>query len=156
MRATACLAAAVIGGAGSLAPGAQALSFAAPARARTGTDCQRQRGSFCSGVDSAAATTGALSASAAAPSRGWAARGAKQQRQQQQQQGLAMSAATTTEQKLPWLDSDQPQSLPDEISAEHPLRVVIAGGGVGGLLSAKYLKMQGYDVSFTGTLFDTR
>lgn len=57
-----------------------------------------------------------------------------------------MSAAPV-EQKLPWLDSDQPQQLPDEISAENPLRVVIAGGGVGGLLSAKYLKMQGYDVS---------
>lgn len=57
-----------------------------------------------------------------------------------------MSAAVT-EKKLPWLEGTQQQKLPDEISAENPLRVVIAGGGVGGLLSAKYLKMQGYDVS---------
>eukprot|EP00904_Undaria_pinnatifida_P002278 jgi/Undpi1/12050/HiC_scaffold_4.g01749.m1 len=141
MRATACLAAAVLGGA---PPGAQALSFAAPARGRAGTGCQHQQGSFCSGVSGAAsaATVGALSGSTPVPSRGWApaaSRGAKQQ------QGLAMSVAPV-EQKLPWLDSDQPQQLPDEISAENPLRVVIAGGGVGGLLSAKYLKMQGYDV----------
>lgn len=144
MRASACLAAAVFGGAGSLAPGAQALSFGAPARARTGTGCQHQGGSFCSGVSTASAsgvTAGTLSESATSPSRGWAARGSKQQ-----QQGLAMSAAVT-EKKLPWLEGTQQQKLPDEISAEHPLRVVIAGGGVGGLLSAKYLKMQGYDVS---------
>ena len=57
-----------------------------------------------------------------------------------------MSAAAT-ENKLPWLEGTQQQKLPDEISAENPLRVVIAGGGVGGLLSAKYMKMQGYDVS---------
>lgn len=144
MRASACLAAAVFGGAGSLAPGAQALSFGAPARARTGTGCQHQQGSFCSGVSTASAsgvTTGTLSESATSPSRGWGARGSKQQ----QQQGLAMSAAVT-EKKLPWLEGTQQQKLPDEISAENPLRVVIAGGGVGGLLSAKYLKMQGYDV----------
>lgn len=38
------------------------------------------------------------------------------------------------------------EALPDEISTENPLRVVIAGGGVGGLLAAKYMKMQGFDV----------
>ena len=58
-----------------------------------------------------------------------------------------MSATVTSEQSLPWVDGSSPQRLPDELSSEHPLRVVIAGGGVGGLLAAKYLKMQGYDVS---------
>lgn len=48
---------------------------------------------------------------------------------------------------VPWAgDVTKPGKLPDEISAENPLRVVIAGGGVGGLLAAKYMKMQGYDV----------
>lgn len=44
-------------------------------------------------------------------------------------------------------ETGAPTVLPDEITAENPLRVVIAGGGVGGLLAAKYLKMQGHDVS---------
>lgn len=43
-------------------------------------------------------------------------------------------------------ETGAPTVLPDEITAENPLRVVIAGGGVGGLLAAKYLKMQGHDV----------
>lgn len=57
------------------------------------------------------------------------------------------SAPPSSETKLPWLEADVPQNLPDEITPENPLRVVIAGGGVGGLLAAKYLKMQGHDVS---------
>lgn len=59
----------------------------------------------------------------------------------------AAAPASTKEGELPWLEGDGPQHLPDEISAENPLRVVIAGGGVGGLLAAKYMKMQGYEVS---------
>lgn len=66
---------------------------------------------------------------------------------------LSMAAAAAeggkTAAKAPWLDGTMPRKLPDEISAENPLRVVIAGGGVGGLLAAKYLKMQGHDVSET-------
>ncbi|CAM9747975.1 unnamed protein product [Discosporangium mesarthrocarpum] len=55
-----------------------------------------------------------------------------------------MNAATV---QVPWVnDGVTAPSKPDAISAEHPLRVVVAGGGVGGLLSAKYLKMQGFDV----------
>ena len=59
----------------------------------------------------------------------------------------AAAAGGGTAAKAPWLDGTMPRDLPDEISAENPLRVVIAGGGVGGLLAAKYLKMQGHDVS---------
>ncbi|CAM9118834.1 unnamed protein product, partial [Phaeothamnion confervicola] len=36
---------------------------------------------------------------------------------------------------------------PDEISKEHPLRVIVSGAGVGGLLAAKYMKQQGFDVT---------
>ncbi|CAN0036712.1 unnamed protein product [Ectocarpus sp. 4 AP-2014] len=131
MRASAtCLAAALIGG--SLAPGGEGLVFRTQARARGGATAGRQRGSFCSGVECPA-----VGKSVDAFGRGGE---------------MLMSAAAAGEQeaaaagKLPWVDSTLPRELPDEISAENPLRVVIAGGGVGGLLTAKYLKMQGYDV----------
>lgn len=55
-------------------------------------------------------------------------------------------SATAEPSAVAW-DMGAPVQLPDEITPENPLRVVIAGGGVGGLLSAKYLKMQGFDVS---------
>lgn len=138
MRASAtCLAAALIGG--SLAPGGEGLVFRAQARTRGGATAGRQRRSFCSGVEGPAVgkSVGALG------------RGGE----------MLMSAAAAGEQeaaaagKLPWLDSTVPRELPDEISAENPLRVVIAGGGVGGLLTAKYLKMQGYDVSLCRVFF---
>lgn len=61
--------------------------------------------------------------------------------------GATAAAGGETAAKSPWLDGSMPRELPDEISVENPLRVVIAGGGVGGLLAAKYLKMQGHDVS---------
>eukprot|EP00752_Nemacystus_decipiens_P002003 g1924.t1 len=60
--------------------------------------------------------------------------------------GATSAAAGGKAAKAPWLDGTMPRELPDEITAENPLRVVIAGGGVGGLLAAKYLKMQGHDV----------
>lgn len=136
MRATACIAAVIGTTSLSGTPGAQA--FAPPISSRTAgsaTSCHHsQRGSFCS---VSAKNAGALSNAGTAPaaSRGHGA--------------LAMAAATSAATKdLPWMDGTLPRDLPDEISKENPLRVVIAGGGVGGLLSAKYLKMQGYDVSF--------
>lgn len=59
-----------------------------------------------------------------------------------------LSATTAKAQDVPWhAQPTEPEILPNTISTENPLRVVIAGGGVGGLLSAKYLKMQGFDVS---------
>jgi zeaxanthin epoxidase len=36
---------------------------------------------------------------------------------------------------------------PDEISEANPLRVILSGGGVGGLMAAKYLKQSGFDVT---------
>lgn len=139
MRASAtCLAAALIGS--SLAPGGEGLVFRAQARARRGATAGRQRSSFCSGVECPAVGKGV----------GALRRGG----------GMLMEAAAAGEQetaaaagKLPWLDSTMPRELPDEITAENPLRVVIAGGGVGGLLTAKYLKMQGYDVSLLWVCF---
>lgn len=151
MRRGACLAAAVISTAGSgLAPGAQALVFRVPTPARTGGRCQNQRGSFCnSRINTPAVSNAPLGAAGSAW--GWARRA---ESQVQQRRGLSMSA-TATEAKVESLDGSTPEKLPDEISADHPLRVVIAGGGVGGLLSAKYLKMQGYDVSLSLVRCDT-
>lgn len=40
-----------------------------------------------------------------------------------------------------------PFTKPDAISEEHPLKVVVSGGGVGGLLAAKYLADSGFDVT---------
>lgn len=62
---------------------------------------------------------------------------------------LSMSAVTAAPPSSVAGDVAPPENLPDMISAENPLRVVIAGGGVGGLLAAKYMKMQGYNVSPT-------
>lgn len=137
MRATACFAAVIGTTSLTSTPGAQA--FAPPISVRTAGSATSsnhgQRGPFCS---VAAKNAGALSNAGAVPA---AARG---------HGALAMAAATSAATKdLPWTDGTLPRDLPDEISKENPLRVVIAGGGVGGLLSAKYLKMQGYDVSFS-------
>ena len=56
--------------------------------------------------------------------------------------GLSMAAAAAP-------SVLQPTGIvpPDEISAEHPLKVILSGGGVGGLLAAKYLKESGFDVT---------
>jgi NADPH-dependent 2,4-dienoyl-CoA reductase/sulfur reductase-like enzyme len=43
-------------------------------------------------------------------------------------------------------------SPPDAISPEAPLKVILAGGGVGGLVAAKYLKQSGFDVTVSGPL----
>eukprot|EP00611_Tribonema_gayanum_P021375 TRINITY_DN4093_c0_g1_i1.p1 TRINITY_DN4093_c0_g1~~TRINITY_DN4093_c0_g1_i1.p1 ORF type:complete len:435 (-),score=55.08 TRINITY_DN4093_c0_g1_i1:861-2165(-) len=43
--------------------------------------------------------------------------------------------------------ADAAYAPPDAITPEHPLRVILAGGGVGGLLAAKYLKQSGFDVT---------
>lgn len=141
MRATTCLAAVLGTTSLTSSPGVQA--FAPPVSVRTAgsaTSCHHgQRGSFCSGAHPVAAKNpGALSSAGvvSAATRGHGA--------------LSMAEATSTAtQPLPWIDGTLPRDLPDEISKENPLRVVIAGGGVGGLLSAKYLKMQGYDVSLS-------
>ena len=141
MRTAACVAAAVLSS-GGLAPGTQALVFRAPAsthaRAGTSGSCrqQQQRGSFCSGIESSAAVAGVGSL-----------RSSEKENSRVTALGATAAAGGETA-KAPWLDGTMPRELPDEISAENPLRVVIAGGGVGGLLAAKYLKMQGHDVSW--------
>lgn len=38
-------------------------------------------------------------------------------------------------------------TAPDSIDSKHPLKVILAGGGVGGLLAAKYMKQEGFDVT---------
>lgn len=133
MRRAACVAAAVVLG------GAQALVFrtAAPAQsAAGGGSCREQRGSICGSVESCArGHVGSLS------------RGGTRRDGAVLSMGTAAAAGDKAEAKAPWLDGTMPRELPDEISAENPLRVVIAGGGVGGLLAAKYLKMHGHDVS---------
>lgn len=142
MRTAACVAAAAVLSRGGLAPGTQALVFRTPAPAHTraagSSSCrQHQRGSFCSGIESSAAVgnVGALRSTA------------EKDNNRVSSLGATAAAGGETAAKAPWLDGTMPRDLPDEISAENPLRVVIAGGGVGGLLAAKYLKMQGHDVS---------
>ncbi|CAM9835035.1 unnamed protein product, partial [Chrysoparadoxa australica] len=39
------------------------------------------------------------------------------------------------------------EAKPQEINEESPLKVVIAGGGVGGLMSAAYMQKEGFDVT---------
>ncbi len=135
MRRAACVAAAV-----SVLGGAQALVFRTPAPARSaagGGSCREQRSSFCGCVESSA--RGGVES---------LCRGSARRDGAVLSMGTAAAAAgDKAAAKAPWLDGTMPRELPDEISAENPLRVVIAGGGVGGLLAAKYLKMQGHDVS---------
>lgn len=140
MRTAACVAAAVLGS-GGLVPGGQALVFRTPApahaRAAGSSSCrQQQRGSFCSGIESSA-TVGSVNS----------LRSSSTKDNKVSALGAAAAAGGETSAKAPWLDGTMPRKLPDEISVDNPLRVVIAGGGVGGLLAAKYLKMQGHDVS---------
>lgn len=148
MRASTCLAAAVIStAAGGVAPGA--LAFHAPAPARGSSNCGQQgaSGAFCRG--SSSGSSGSVTAPGARDviTKGVSSVWGDASARRRGVEALSMSTATKAEKKAPWLDGDTPSKLPDEISAENPLRVVIAGGGVGGLLAAKYLKMQGYDVS---------
>ncbi len=47
-----------------------------------------------------------------------------------------------------WLDTESPRdSVPDDVSAEAPLRVLVAGGGLGGLFAAICLRNAGADVA---------
>lgn len=123
-------------------PGGQALVFRtpAPAHARAAGSSsrrQQQRGWFRSGIESSA-TVGSVNSLRSSSTK---------KDNKVSALGAAAAAGGETSAKAPCLDGTMPRKLPDEISADNPLRVVIAGGGVGGLLAAKYLKMQGHDVS---------
>lgn len=144
MRAAACIAAVI----GSTSMGAQALTLRARSHPQTqyhgdpGSGEYRQRGWFGGSVRAPEVPASAVSSSGVV--RGEARK--SQAKSTRASRPLSMSAATLV--SPPWVDEDQkPDRLPNEITPENPLRVVIAGGGVGGLLAAKYMKMQGFDVS---------
>lgn len=145
MRTAACIAAVI----GSTGMGAQALTLRAKSSTVgnhygwDGSMAHHQRGSSTTGAKALEALTSTLQ-----PSRGVGCDGTRSS-ERASRGGMSMSATASAPPS--WITSDQapPNRLPDEITAENPLRVVIAGGGVGGLLAAKYMKMQGYDVSAT-------
>lgn len=141
--------AASVAGTALFAPTARALVARAPSSSRCESYHQK-RGSFYSGVGTSGVSAGWAAGASASCRR---PQGVGRQTWWTHSGELSMSSTLTQERKLPWADESVPRQPPDEISAQHPLRVVIAGGGVGGLLAAKYLKMQGYDVSSLTKLY---
>lgn len=143
MRKAACIAAVI----GSTGMGAQALTLRAKSstvgnhNGLDGSMVRYQGGWSPVGANAFEALTSTLQ-----PSRDMGCDGISSS-ERASRGGMSMSATASAPPS--WITGDQapPKRLPDEISAENPLRVVIAGGGVGGLLAAKYMKMQGYDVS---------